>query len=155
MIKSIEILNSRKNYLTGRVYMEEEILLLLKSFKDLSFIKEFLNIFSNYRIIGQVFTLSKDQDFSRMGMDMEWMDAKTQIVEAFEAYPGILLIDHGYLPIGSCLMGSGDPYFLKPDNNNKWNIYRGLHDMASGLVYKDELIEFVNSLDDLLINIPL
>jgi hypothetical protein len=155
MKKLIELLNSRKNSLTGRVYTEDEILLLSRSFKDLPFIKEFLNIFSNYRIIGQVFTLSEDRDFSKMGMDMEWMDAKTHIEEAFEAYPGILLIDHGYFPIGSCLMGSGDPYFLKPDKNNKWNIYRGLHDMASELVYKDEMIEFVISLDDLLINMTL
>jgi hypothetical protein len=155
MIKLIEILNSRKNSLTGRFYSEEEILTLLKSFKDLPIIEKFINVFSNYRIVGQVFTLSEDRDFSRMGMDMEWMDAKSQIEEAFEAYPGILLADQGYFPIGSCLKGSGDPYFLKPDNNNKWNIYRGLHDMASDLVYKDELIEFVISLDDLLINIPL
>ena len=86
---------------------------------------------------------------------MEWMDAKTQIEEAFEYYPGILLIDHNYFPIGTCLIGSGDPYFLRLDDYNKWNIYRGLHDMASDLVYKDELIEFVISLDDLLKNIPL
>ena len=155
MIKLTEILNSRKNSLTGRVYTEEEILLLATSFKNLPFIKEFLNIFSNYNIISQVFTLSEDQDFSRMGIDMECMDAKSQIEEAFEAYPGILLTDHGYFAIGSCLLGSGDPYFLKLGENDKWNIYRGLHEMASELVYKDELIEFVISLDDLLINMPL
>jgi hypothetical protein len=35
------------------------------------------------------------------------------IGESFDFYPGISALRLGYLAIGSCLRGSGDPYFVK------------------------------------------
>jgi hypothetical protein len=44
---------------------------------------------------------------------MQWLTPAQIISEATEAFPGVVAGAAGYLPVGSCLLGSGDPYFLK------------------------------------------
>ena len=55
-----------------------------------------------------VFDLTKDQDLSGLGVCMGWLDPAGILSEAFDLFPGILAVRVGYLPIGSCLFGSGD-----------------------------------------------
>ena len=44
--------------------------------------------------------------------------------EARGAYPGIVVLRDGFVPIGSCSLGTGDPYFIN------------VHDGPSGPIYK-------------------
>ena len=48
--------------------------------------------------------------------------------EARELYPGIEAVKNGYLPIGTCMVGSGDPYFLKVADGKNPPVVRIPHD---------------------------
>jgi len=77
-------------------------------------------------LIGQTFSIPEEFDESGLGVEMERMSPKAQIEEAFEMFPGKLVIDKNYLPVGECLEGSGDPYFFDM-NNSDWHLVRILH----------------------------
>lgn len=64
-------------------------------------------------LTGVCFSLDDEQDESGLGADFRWMTLDEILDEATQAYPGIVARRHGYLPIGICLEGSGDPYFLR------------------------------------------
>jgi hypothetical protein len=55
--------------------------------------------------------LDEDADESGLGVEMRGMSADEILDEATEAYPGIAAVRVGYVPIGSCPTGSGDPGF--------------------------------------------
>jgi hypothetical protein len=106
-------------------------------------------ILSKYKIIGQEFDLSAGEDASGMGINMQWMTPNDMVEEAFNFYPGIIAVKHQFFPIGMCMSGSGDPYFLRKDLNS-YKIYRVLHDYTRDGVFVDEMIEYVITLDDLI-----
>jgi hypothetical protein len=149
MKQLFENLENCKTILEGRVASNAEIDLLSQRFYDFIWLQDFKEIVKNYRIIGQEFSLHAEADSSGIGMEMEWATPIEQIEEAFEFYPGIILVKHGFLPVGKCLSGSGDPYFLKAEDNDL-KIYRGLHDLAKDNIYRDDMTEFVISLEDLI-----
>jgi hypothetical protein len=61
--------------------------------------------------------------------------------EAVEAYPGILALPLGYIPVAKCLEGSGDPYFFRL---NDGAIVRIPHQAAVGSELDEEQVEVVS-----------
>ena len=51
-------------------------------------------------------------DPTGIGVSMQWMNATELLSELNEASPGREAKREGFLPVGKCLEGSGDPYFL-------------------------------------------
>jgi hypothetical protein len=149
----VEILNDKQRFLTGRVATDIEISEIKRWFGNLLSLESLLEILTKYKIIGHYFTLLESEDCSGMGVEMQWMTPKDQIEEAYDFYPGIIVSKHNYIPIGTCLNGSGDPYFLKIDLNGDWNLYRVLHDFVLDNIYNEEKAEFVISLGGLFSNI--
>ncbi|MDP4259910.1 MAG: hypothetical protein Q8937_16910 [Bacteroidota bacterium] len=146
----MEILKLSDNkFFQGRIATSEEIGLLKKYFNSISFLAVYIDLVKNCRIIEQQFYIAADQDRSGMGVQMQWLTPNEQIQESFQSYPGIIVTKKDFLPIGACLAGSGDPYFLKIENN-KWNIYRVLHDFAVDGKYRPEMHEFVIDLEHLM-----
>lgn len=76
--------------------------------------------------------------------DLKWLDPDQTVDEAQNVYPGKLVIGLCYLPIGSCLAGSGDPYFLNLDANSEDPaLVRIPHDFIADDAYPEEEIELV------------
>lgn len=64
-------------------------------------------------LVGLTLVLSEQADESRFGAELRWMTAEQMVDEATGAYPGIPAASRGFLPVGICLEGTGNPYFLR------------------------------------------
>jgi hypothetical protein len=103
---------------------------------------------SCFRLCGVSFLLREEDDESEMGAELKWLNPSQIVEEAFSAYPGKSVLTLGYLPIASCLLGSGDPYFLNLGNHSPSDpaLVRVPHDFASEVSgYPEEKIEIVSS----------
>jgi len=101
-----------------------------------------ISIFQELDFVEACFNLSDDEDKSGFGAAMQIMTPKEQIEEAFQLYPGMLALNENYIPIGKCLKGSGDPYFVK-ENDSVLQVYRIRHDSIEDDKVDDEGIEYV------------
>lgn len=109
-----------------------------------------MEVLQRYPLSGVCFSLDEDNDESGLGADLKWFSADQMIEEALLAYPGKVVINLGYLPIASCLAGSGDPYFLRMKDGSTDDpiLVRVPHDLvAEDDSYPESEIEVVcNSL---------
>jgi hypothetical protein len=102
-------------------------------------------------VISKHFNVSEEEDQSGFGADMEWMTPQEQVEEATEYYPGMAAIKNRYFPIGKCMMGSGNPYFVKEAEDGTVNVYRIPHEAIDEDDKLDESqVELVCTLSDLL-----
>lgn len=104
----------------------------------------FLNLCTERNLAGSTFSLAEESDLSEMGVELKWMTAEQMVDEATNAYPGIAAIKKGYLPFGSCLEGSGDPYFLKVGKeHNDTPVVRIPHDAIINEEVDESKVEIV------------
>nr|WP_121271550.1 hypothetical protein [Pedobacter schmidteae] len=143
LIKNLEC-----KILNGRQLHNDERILLEGKFDSKLFPIEIIDLLSTYNIIGQTFFISEDDDPTGLGVDMEWFTPAAQVEEAFEYFPGSLVVQNGYLPVGMCLSGSGDPYFLKTIDQ-KYGLFRVPHDAINEGSYDYDSVEFICMLDEL------
>ena len=64
---------------------------------------------------------------------MEWLelcDAKGIVSESVECYPGLAILPEGYVNVGSCTGGSGNPYFISIHDGGDPPLYRIFHDVS-------------------------
>lgn len=99
----------------------------------------FVKILLAYPIIGCEFSLSESQDNSGLGVEMGWLSPDQIISEAFDSYPGIVAHPKGYLPIGSCTVGSGDYYYISSQQAKDPPLLRIPHEAVD--IENNELIE--------------
>jgi hypothetical protein len=99
-----------------------------------------------HKLAKSYFTLSKKRDKSGLRADVIWMTPAQIVSENCEAEPGISVLTLGFLPIGSCATGSGDPYFLdlRQDSNDP-PVVRVPHDYALESPYPIDRVELVSS----------
>jgi hypothetical protein len=126
----------RRSELSGVVASPEEIA-TLRSRLGTCIPEWFLKMLSTYPLSGTLFLLSEAEDKSGLGVEMEWLSPAQIISEAFEFYPGICAHLKGYFPIGSCLSGSVDYYYLQGHEQNDPPLLRIPHDAVND----EELIE--------------
>ncbi|WP_421976021.1 hypothetical protein [Roseivirga seohaensis] len=69
-----------------------------------------------------------DNDLSEIGATFKLMNEQNCMEEMQSFYPGILVKHKGYIPIGSCSNGSGDPYFINSNDGPNGKLYRIYHD---------------------------
>jgi len=131
----------------GRFLLSQEQIDLENAFGTSPTLKRLFSVLVDHPIIGCQFDVDASDDNSGMGVSMKWLDPKEQIEEAFEFYPGIAALSEGYIPIGECLFGSGDPYFLKMKNEEPC-IFRIPHEAVdeNDHLYENK-VEFVSTLD--------
>lgn len=99
-------------------------------------------LLTEYCLIGINFTLSAENDESGLGAQLRWMEPDQMRSEATEAYPGVVALSVGYLPVGLCLEGSGDPYFIRLDDAA---LVRIPHDAALEGGLEEDAVETVLS----------
>ena len=99
-------------------------------------------------LIGVQLSIAPEDDLSGLGVELEWMAPDDVLAEATGAYPGIVAVARGLIPVGTCLEGSGDPYFLRVRDGA---VVRVPHDAATETTLDETAIELVaSSIDDLL-----
>lgn len=106
-----------------------------------------ISLLQQYSVIGVCFSLDEELDESELGVDLKWLTPEQIIEEALYAYPGKAVTELGYLPIGACLSGSGDPYFLKVKGTvvEDAALVRIPHDAILDDVYPENEIEIVQA----------
>lgn len=61
---------------------------------------------------------------------IEWASPSDITQEAFDAIPGIFIRDLGYVPVGLCPEGSGNPFFTRFENDDP-ELIQVYHDAVS------------------------
>jgi hypothetical protein len=98
--------------LSGVVATEADIRLLTSCLEGRLVPAWFLSMLRTYRLAGTCLTLEDEADESGLGVELIWLTPPQVISEATECQPGLSVVPQGYIPIGACAVGSGDPYFL-------------------------------------------
>jgi hypothetical protein len=105
-----------------------------------------MSILKDYRLAGTCFTLSEECDNSGLSADVVWLTPEQVVSESHDAEPGISVLSFGFLPIGGCAIGSGDPYFLDLRQASiDPPVVRIPHDHAVDRPYPVDRIEVVSS----------
>lgn len=77
---------------------------------------------------GACFEVPEDADASGLGAELQLLTEAQAREEAEDCYPGISMRADGYVPVGMCLLGSGDPYFIRLPEGQAGPLYRIHHD---------------------------
>ena len=106
----------------------------------------FLALLMDFGLAGTYFSLDLDEDQSGVGADVLWLTPEQMISEARDSEPGLSIMSSGFIPVGACAQGSGDPYFLDlRDMSANPPFVRVPHDYAGGSSYPLHKIEVVLS----------
>ena len=144
-------LKKKQNQLNGRTINDIEVDGLKQKLPSDLVPDWYVSMLKAFPLVWVSFCLDEENDESEMGADLKWFSPDEVIEEASLAYPGRSVTALGYLPVASCLVGSGDPYFLKIKSGESDNpaLVRVPHDAASGNDYPEDDIEVVcESLSD-------
>ncbi|NQZ05558.1 MAG: hypothetical protein HRT35_00215 [Algicola sp.] len=146
MTDSLNLPAHIQSKLDGLKAEENELKLLTDNFEKESMPFWYLHLIQNNAVIGAVFTMDKETDLSGLGVNMTWMKPSDTVEESQEFYPGIAVTKMGYVPVGICRSGSGDPYFLKMSPSyQKATLVRIPHDLVEeDDSYLEENIEYVS-----------
>ena len=131
-------LQSIRADLTGRFASDNELLDLQRAVPDTLVPLWFAEVLKAYPLIDSTFVLDQDNDVSGIGVDMRWLSPAQIVDECCEAFPGIAAVKLDYLPVGSCLEGSGDPYFVRMSGSQDPPLVRIPHEAVNA---KEELDE--------------
>jgi len=144
-------LEKKKDQLDGRTITSGEESNLKQKLPASLIPDWYIFLLKNFPLVGVSFCLEEEDDKSEMGADLKWFGPDEIIDESSLMYPGKAVATLGYLPVASCLTGSGDPYFLNLKDNKIDNpkLMRIPHDFASDSGYPEDAIEVVSeSLSD-------
>ena len=141
---SFELLDTRQQELTGRVIRAAEVELLASRLNGQ--IGWLLDLMRKHPLIGSEFTLTRQQDLSGLGVRLRWMTPKHMIEEAFDSFPGIAAFPLGFIPLGTCMVGSGNPYFVKAQAGTDTPLVRIPHDRLNpDLSLSESIVEIVRA----------
>lgn len=100
-----------------------------------------------YRIIGARMSLDARLDRSGVGVELLWLSPEQIVSEVRDVEPGVSVSQFGFLPIGACATGSGDPYFLdlRVSDTTDPPLVRIRHDLAGEGRYPLDQLELVET----------
>jgi hypothetical protein len=140
------VLARRQTEMTGRLITEQEAQDLKKELQPSLLPSWLLDLFLTYPLVETTFRLTANQDSSGLGVAMKWLSPRQIISETTESFPGISAAPLGYVAIGMCLEGSGDPYFLKSTSGSDPLLVRIPHDAVDGEQrLRENLVEIVST----------
>lgn len=80
-------------------------------------------------LVGKCCEIPEKSDLSELdGGDLKIFSEANVVEEANEFYPGLIVKKDGFIPVASCLQGSGDPYFINVNDGANGCLYRIYHD---------------------------
>jgi hypothetical protein len=99
---------------------------------------------ADYRLVGSYLELGMQADESGRGVSFEWLTPKSIVEEMQDLEPGLTVASKGFLPIGACESGSGNPYFLDLRGaGDDPPVVRVRHDLAGRGDYPQEGLQRV------------
>jgi hypothetical protein len=106
-----------------------------------------------HNLIGLEVEIPEQNDLSGVGALIELLDEVNAIKESTGFYPGLVVKADGYVPIGGCAIGCGDPYFINLHDPQPGPIYRIYHDSVLDEKYNREqaIARVLNSYEELLL----
>ncbi|MHC4248970.1 MAG: hypothetical protein ACYS9X_07575 [Planctomycetota bacterium] len=84
-----------------------------------------------HSLVGIEIEVPEERDLSGLGIELQFLDEQGCKREADELYPGITVKEDGFIPVGTCMSGSGDPYFINTNDGEGGPLYRIYHDSVS------------------------
>ncbi len=110
-----------------------------------------LKFVESHNLIGRDFEIEEADDLSELGADIKIMANEQSISEATTCYPGITVVKEGYIPVGMCLTGSGDYYYINKNEGNNGSLYRIYHDSVNeNSINKDAIDKVLENYEKLL-----
>ena len=79
-------------------------------------------------LAGKETEIPASADLSGVGACIEWLDDEGSRTESDDLYPGIVVAKLGYIAVGGCSLGTGDPYFIRKSDGEGGPLYRIYHD---------------------------
>ena len=138
------VLAKRQSEMSGRTISQQEADELRKAVQPSLLPVWLVNWLLTYPLVETDFSLTAPEDNSGLGVEMKWLSPSQMISETVEAFPGIAAAVSGYLPIGMCLEGSGDYYFLKTTTGDDPLLVRVPHDAVDAeLRLRENEVEIV------------
>ena len=143
---SIEaVLARRQTEMSGRLITEQEAQDLKAEIRPSLLSSWLLNLLLKCPLVETTFSLTAAQDNSGLGVEMKWLTPRQMISETIEAFPGIAAASLGCLPIGMCLEGSGDPYFLRTTDSDHLLVRIPHHAVDGEQTLREDLVEIVDA----------
>jgi len=81
-----------------------------------------------HQLIGRELSRPIEADLSRVGAIIEILDDANSLDEQTNFYPGIGVASSGFVPVGGCGIGTGDPYFINIRDGEGGPLYQIYHD---------------------------
>lgn len=113
---------------------------------------EYRQFLETNALTGKPVEISAEDDLSGVGASIELFNEADAVSEANEFYPGLVVKADGYVPIAGCAEGSGDPYFIRLQDQQPGPVYRIYHDSVHDQSYEPSqaIARVLNSYEDLL-----
>lgn len=89
-------------------------------------------------LLGRPVEIPESEDLSGVGADIEFFDDRGIADETDNFYPGLIVKKDGFLAVGGCQTGSGDPYFIQISEGDGGALYRIYHDSVGDDGYSRE-----------------
>ena len=94
-------------------------------------------------LVGVSIEIDEESDLSNLGVDLKILSSEESVDEAANCYPGIVAAKKQYVPVASCLGGSGDWYYINTLDGALGPLYRIYHDSVDGDKLEDDGVEMV------------
>jgi hypothetical protein len=116
---------------------------------------EYKRFIDQHNLNGREIEIPNQNDLSGVGALIELFDEVNSIEESAGAYPGLVVKADGYVPIGGCAIGCGDPYFINLNDPRPGPVYRIYYDLVLDEKYDREqaIARVLNSYEELLLYI--
>lgn len=88
-----------------------------------------------HKLAGAEVEIPESSDLSEIGASIGVFDEAQATDEADNFYPGRVVREDGFLPIGQDLTGGGDPYFINVNDRAPGPLYRIYHDSVADRDY--------------------
>jgi hypothetical protein len=89
-------------------------------------------------LVGAEIAVPETGDLSGIGGSIRLYDEEESREEAEKFYPGLVVKEDGFVPIGEDPEGSGNPYFINVRDRSPGPVYRIYHDMVADREYDRE-----------------
>ena len=86
-------------------------------------------------LVGREVCIPEEQDESELGAELKLYDEEASREEAEEYYPGIAVASDGFVPVATCISGSGNPYLINTADGSGGPLYRIYHESVAAEPY--------------------
>jgi hypothetical protein len=83
---------------------------------------------SENHLVGVEVSIPEEDDLSGVGACVEILSEEAALHEARSLFPGRCVQADGFIPVGGCGTGTGDPYFINVHDGNDGPLYRIDHE---------------------------